>query len=62
MSSHSSVTPESTEVERDNVVTETHDIAVFTPRLSVWKMGRSHVALAWQADYVMDGVNCETNR
>ena len=27
----SSVTPEATEVERDNVVTETRDIAVFTP-------------------------------
>ena len=29
----SSVTPEATEVERDNVVTETRDNAVFTPTL-----------------------------
>ena len=46
-----SVTPEATEIEHDNVVTETRDIAVFTPipglpRITspARKTGRSHVA------------------
>ena len=57
----SSVTPEATEVERDNVVTQTRDIAVFTPSPGLprvttpaRKTGRSRVASAWQADYVME--------
>ena len=57
----SSVTPVAAEVERDNVVTETLDIAVFTATLGLprvtspaRKTGRSRVAPAWQADYVMD--------
>ena len=57
----SSVTPEATEVERDNVVTQTRDNAVVTPTPGLpgvttpaRKTGSSHVALAWRADYVMD--------
>ena len=57
----SSVTPEATEVERGNFVTETRGIALFTHTL--WlpcattparKTGRSRVARAWQVVYVMD--------
>ena len=65
----SSVTPEATEVERHNVATETRDIAMFTPTPGLArvttparKTGKSRVAPAWQADYVMDRLNCETNR
>ena len=65
----SSVTPEVTEVERDNVGTETRDIAVFTTihglarvTTPAGKTGRSRVAPAWQTDYVMDSLNCDTNR
>ena len=57
----SSVTPEVTQVERDNVVIDTRDTAVFTPTSGLQrittparKTGRSCVAPAWQADYVMD--------
>ena len=56
-----SVTPEATEVAGDNVVTDTRDSAVFTPTPELprvitpaKKTGRSRVAPAWQADYVMD--------
>ena len=57
----SSVTPETTGVDRDNIMTETRDIGVFTPtpglpRITTpaRKTGRSRVAPAWQADYIMD--------
>ena len=58
----SSVTPEATQAERDNVVTKTRDNAVFMPtpglpRVTTTparKTGRPRVAPAWQADYVMD--------
>ena len=53
--------PEATEVECGSVVTESRDIAVFTPTPGLprvttpaRKTGRSRVAPAWQADYVMD--------
>ena len=55
------MTPEATEVARDNVVTDTGDSAVFTPTPELprvttpaKKTGRSCVAPARQADYVMD--------
>ena len=57
----SSVTPEATEVQRDNVVRDTRDIAVFTPTpglprviIPTRKTGRSRVAPAWQAGFVTD--------
>ena len=59
--SHLSVTSEATEVEHDNVVTETQNTALFTatpelPRVTrpARKNGRPRVSPAWQADYVMD--------
>ena len=64
-----SVAPEKTRVERDNVVTKIRDIAVFTPTrelprvtTSPRKTGRWRVVPARQGDYVMNWVNCETNR
>ena len=56
-----SVTLEAHEVERDNVVTKNRDVAMFTPTPGLprvttpaRKTGRSRVAPARQADYVMD--------
>ena len=56
-----SVAPETYDVERDNVVTDTRDIAVSTPILELPRVttpaintGRSPVAPAWQAVCGMD--------
>ena len=45
------------DVDRDDVVTKTRDIVVSTPTPELpraRKTGRSRVAPAWPADYVMD--------
>ena len=53
-----SVTPETTDVDRGNVVAETRDIAISTPIPR--KSGRSRFCTTI-ASYVMNGVNSETN-